>query len=446
MIVIPGLAAAAAMLASPAEPDVARHQFCAAMTFRETPFSDMRCARELAPDALGDRKYFRLSYDAAGRLVEVSFRQNGALRAHEGRFVRAPMIRIAYEPGLEIRRYYDEHGNRTLVSGNVYETRFTLSDENERLTARFFGIEGEVVEDHFGIARYAWSVDPHAVVTEHRYDIAGNITRNRPGFGYFVTRFHFDADGLLRRMENWGEDGVAPVPDDAGIVATEIRYNDHAQFTRWRNLGEDGQARRGMSAIAEIRYDPGPYYSEQRADFIDADGSPQATRWGAHTVAYSFDRFGNPVERRFLDADGARVTVNNGTAQVRSRWTDDGAVLLEDAYFDADGNAVARSDTGIHAYRSRIDDAGRIVETVSVNLVGEPVTDPATGYARRHILFDHAGRQTGERFSDAAGQSVDHAVWGFAEVRYSHDGRELTGVIYRNAAGEAVQPVWNPAH
>jgi hypothetical protein len=426
--------------------DASRVEFCANVTFRETPFADMRCALELPEDALGDRKYFKFVHDSDGRLIEVSFRQNDELRAHAGRFVRAPQTRISYLPGLEVRQYFDEHGNRTLVSGEVYETRFRLNDDGKRIEAWFMGFDGEPLEDHFGIARYVWTVDRFDVVTEWRYNLAGDVVRNRPGFGYMVTRFHYDLDGLLTRMENLGANGDALTPDASGTVATEIGYNEHSQFQLWRNLGMDGQSRRGMSALAEIRYDPGLYYSEAQADFIDADGTPQTTRWGAHRVSFDFDRFGNVVLRRFFDVNGDFTDVEFGVAETRYEWSDDGSVQLEEAFFNVAGEPVNRINNGVHAYQSQTDSAGRVTEIRSVDAAGRLVIDDNTGFAVERTRFDTAGRRTATFYVDGDGDPVDHAVWGYAQVIYHYDNTALSDAIFRNADGDRVDARWNPDH
>ena len=428
-------------------PDVSyRLEQCAGVVFRETPYSDLRCAHELPPSAVGEQKHFRFAYDSYGRLIEVSFRQNDELRDYRGRFVRAPMTRISYNAGAEIRRYFDQYGNRTLVSGDVYEMRFQIAEDGTRESAQFSGVQNEPVEDHFGIARYEWTVDEHGVVTEHRYNLTGDLVRNRPGFGYLVTRFYYDADGLLRRMENWGHAGMEPTPDPSGTVATEIRYNQRSQFRAWRNVGMDGNARRGMSDIAEILYQPGRYFSEAQAEFLDANGEAQTTRWGAHRVLFDFDRFGNPIRRRFYDTNGELVDVDFGVAETRYVWSGDGTHRLQESYFNGAGEPIERSDSGVHGYRSVIDAQNRIVEVRSIDVHGATVVDQGSGYAIQRITFDNEGRLLRREYLDAEDQPTNHAEWHFFSVDYRYIGPDLFDVVYRNARGLSVDVRWNPAH
>ena len=437
---------AGALLSAAVADTPGRVEYCASTVFRETPFADIRCARPLAPDTIGARKHFRMHYDSQGRLTELRFQQNGETRPHYGRFVRAPRIVISYSDDLEVRRFYDEYGARTQVSGNVYESRFEHDAHGQRRTLTFAGLDGQPVEDHFGIARYEWTVDEMGNVTEHRYDLDGEITRNRPGFGYLVTRFAYDAQGLLRRMTNLGEDGMAPTPDEAGIVHTEIRYDRLGHFIRWTNLDGDGEPRRGMSGIAEIRYQPGDYAPEADAAFIDADGNPQSTRWGAHRVAYTFDAYGNTITRRYFGEDGTPVAVGHGVSIERVEWTEDGARMTRERFFSETGAPVEGRAQGIHEIRYTQPDDRRHITSFH-DLEGEIINHPRLSYARDVEIFDTQGRRIGRRFENQDGALVDHGVWGVARFEYVYsDQNDLLAVNRYSADGTARVAEWDPVH
>ena len=422
-------------------------RYCHDVVFRETPYADIRCASETRRDTIGAAKHFQLDYDGHGRLTEIRHVQNGELRAYSDRFVRAPRTKIAYEGKLERRIYFNEYGSRTLVSGDVYETRITLDDNGNRLALKFYGLDGAPVENDFAIASYAWTTANDGDITEHRYRLDGTVQRNRPGFGYFVTRFHYNARGLLRRMVNLGADGAEETPDDAGIVATQLGYDQNGRFTQWLNLGVDDKPRRGMSAIAEIRYQPSPFSGEQIAWFFDADGSPQTTRWGAHIVSYEFDEFGNETQRAFSGVDGEPVNAGNGVGKIVSEWTQDGAYRVARTYFDKAGAPVGVGDARIHTYRTAFDDAGRPVRTTSFNLANAVTVDPGTGFATVENIFDDAGRLVERRYLDAEGALTDHAEWGVARFvsEYADNGELISSTAYKKS-GEVARPMWNPQH
>ena len=420
---------------------------CMSMVFRETPYADIRCGRRITPRNIGDAKHFQLDHDSKGRLIEIRFMQAGALRPYSDRFVRAPRTTITYQDNIETRHYYNEHGHRALAAGNVYETRITRDKEGRRTSLTFHGINAQLVENDFSIASYEWHVEDDGDVVERRYDIDGNVQRNRPGFGYLITRFSYDARGLLFRMTNLGEDGARPTADDAGIVSTVIHYDENRQFTGWLNLDKNHTPKRGMSDIAEIRYLPSLFAGEKDAWFFDADGTPQLTRWGAHRVAYEFDQFGNETHRRHYGTDGASKNANNGVGEIRSTWTPDGAHRISRAYFDIDEKPVGVGSSNIHETRSTIDDQGRLVKNAFFSLNGENVMNPSIGYASEEFIFDDEGRLTEQRFTNAANELTNHNVWGVSNIRYEYaNDHSLMNVIHLNAAGETVTPQWNPAH
>lgn len=450
-VVLRASLAAGVLLSMSASQDAAAKphhtDYCFDVVFRETPYADIACASHTRAEYIGEAKHFELDYDDAGRLIEVRYVQKNNLRNYAGRFVRAPKTRISFKDGAETRIYFNEYGHRTVVSGDVYETRIDLAPNGDRRSLTFFDVDGAPTENDFAIAKYSWVTEPDGDVIEKRYRLDGSLQRNRPGFGYFVTRFSYDARGLLRRMTNLGEAGETATEDDAGIVATQIQYDRNNRFTRWTNLAHDDAPKRGMSGIAEIRYEPSRFAGEQIAYFIDADGSPQKTRWGAHIVDYEFDDYGNETLRRFLGVNNDPINANNGVGRIVSQWTEDGAYLKSRFYFDKDGAPAGVSDANIHERRTEFDTAGRPSKSVFYSLSGDIVIDPDLGYAVEETIFDDEGHVIELRFLDPDGALSNHAVWGVARFTYEYDKDDaLRSIQSYTAASDATAPTWNPRH
>lgn len=422
-------------------------EYCAGIVFRETPYADIRCTRPLVQEEIKHTKHFELEHDSIGRLTEVRHMQSGELRAFSDRFVRAPRIVIHYEGNQEIRRFFNEWGDRTLVSGNVYETRFTLDAEGRRTELKFYDLNGKPIDNDFSISRYTWKTLENGQVIEHRYNVTGAPVRNRPGFGYMVTRFAYDTNGLLTRMYNLGVDGKELTPDDAGIAMTKISYDNNRQFIQWLNLDMQGNPKRGMSGIAEIKYVPSRYSSEQIATFNDADGSPQLTRWGAHKVAYDFDQFGNPVNRLHYGKNGELVQSSSGIAQIRSIWTEDGAYLLSEKYFDKEGKPTASSYSGVHAVVTTLGKGGKPATITFQDLNSQDITHKGQGYATEVFEYDSSGRLILRKFMTPSGAAANHSTWGVSrfEYKYHSDGR-LKSAHSFDANGTKAKAMWNPAH
>ncbi|MDF2179038.1 hypothetical protein P2G88_12325 [Aliiglaciecola sp. CAU 1673] len=425
----------------------ASSELCAGIVFRETPYADIRCARKLSEKEAAGIKHFQFEYDDQGRLTSLKYQLQGRVVDFADRFVRAPHIKIDYKNGKETRRFYDPLGARTLVSGDVYESHFDLDEKGRRTSLTFHDIEGKVINNDFGIARYQWQVSDDGQVTEQRFDTGGELVRNRPGFGFLVTKFAYDANGLLTRMYNLGADGEHLSTDQAGVAMTQIEYNQHGEFTRWLNLEHTGRAHKGMSEIAEIVYEPSGYGREQLALFIDDQGQPQSTRWGAHKVYYQFDKVGNPIERTHFGTDGKPVNSSSGIAKILSKWSKDGVFNVSDQYYDKEGNAVVSSYSGVHSVATLLDNQGRPVSRVFYNLDRKPVIHKGLGYAHEDFQYDSNGYLKSRRFLDTEGQLALHNIWQVAEFIYEYDSTgNMVSYVVKDDTGEITKPNWNPAH
>ena len=422
-------------------------EYATSMVFRETPFADIRPAKKITKEESKNINHFQLDYDDQGRLVELKYLLNGRLKAYYDRFVRAPHIKIAYTDSSEIRTFYNEYGTRCLVSGSVYQTKIKLDENGKREHLMFYGLEGQPIENDFGIASYKWQKTAENTILEHRYDRDGNIKRNRPGFGYMVTEFQYGSNGLLSKMVNLGESGNQPTPDEAGVVSTKIGYDEHGRFTQWLNLDGQDQPIKGMSAIAEIRYIPSEYSGEEDAVFIDENGDPQNTRWGAHRVMYEFDVFGNELTRRFRDTLNQPLNVSGNLGLAKSTWTEDGMYRKERIYFNIANEAAGIGQNGIHKIKTFFDAKGNPVCTSSYDLEDNLVMDPSRGYAKDSLTFDNQNRLIARQFFDTTNSLADHNTWAVASFKYSYNEKgELLAVETKNAAGDITPPQWNPVH
>ena len=203
------------------------------IVFAKTPFSDIKPAGIVNKNGVGTKKHFEFRYDNQGRLIELSFKQGSKLVSFSDRFVRVPLTRFCYTEGMETRTFYNEYGHRSLVSGNVYISEFILDEEGEREALRFLDLKGILTENDFGIATYQWEELPPHSILEKRYNLQNELLRNRLEFQYMITRFDFDRRGLLQTMTNLGESGERITADEAGVVKTQLLYDDAGYLLSW---------------------------------------------------------------------------------------------------------------------------------------------------------------------------------------------------------------------
>jgi len=417
------------------------------MMFRETPYANMRGTRELNKEDLEHIPHFKLDYDSQGRLIGLKYMLNGKLKPFANRFVRAPFIKINYLENKEVRTFYNELGHRTLVSGDVYKVIISYDDNGRKIGLKFYGINNEPIENDFAIASYQWQTNLDGTVIEKRYDIEGKLQRNRPGFGYYITKFHYNHRGFLCKMVNLGHSGVIPTTDEAGVVSTKINYDNHGRFTQWLNLDKNDQPIRGMSNIAEIKYIPSPYSGEQVATFIDQNLKPQTTNWGAHKVKYDFDSFGNEISRVFIGINGTSVNTNNGVGIIKSTWNNEGLYRVSRSYYNKDNQPVGIGQEKIHQFKTEFDIKGRPISTSSYNVSGQIVFDSSTGFAIEKIIYDEKGRLTERQFLNVKGKLVNHSTWEVARFEYNYiDANHLKSVKSFNSAGKLVNSNWDPKH
>ncbi|MDC6367545.1 MULTISPECIES: hypothetical protein [Flavobacteriaceae] len=424
-----------------------RSEYYAGIAFRETPYADIKGTRPLPKEIAEKVNHFQFDYDQYNRLVKVQYLLNGKLKAFKDRFVRAPKINIEYNKNQEIRTFYNEFGDRMVVSGDVYKSVFSLDENGDRTSLKFYDVNDNPTENDFRIASYEWSTNPDGTVIEKRYDIDRNIQRNRPGFGYYITKFTYDHRGLLRLMTNYGKEGAEITPDKAGIAHTKIGYDANTFFIQWLNLDEAFNPKRGMSNIAEIRYTPAPLYEHATSMFIDADRKPQTTNWGAHLVKYTHDNFGNVTSRRFFGMDKQPTNATNGVGWIKMTRTTDGMHEVSRSYFDKDENPTQIKGSGVHQVKTELDVQNRSIRKSFYNLKSEIVVDPSVGYATEQWIYSTNGHLIERKFFDVKGNPANHTTWGVARIVYTYkNGKELASVNYFDAAGKKTSANWNPRH
>lgn len=416
------------------------------MVFRETPFADMRGAGIVNRKDVDNLKHFELDYDSKNRLVEVRYMLNDQLLPYADRFVRASKIIITYQDSLEIRTFFNEYGHRTLVAGNVYSTLIVKDAHNRRKSLTFLGLNDEPVANDFGIASYHWKVESANQIVESRFDLEGNLVRNRPEFQFMVTRFRFDDTGMLERMTHLGLDGQHITVDDAGAAHIEVKYDSLGRLVEWANYDTEDQLVKGMTGIAKIRYEPSPYTTEQKAFFFDEKNNPMSTPWGVHGVLYQFDAFGNVVDRRFVGEFNNPVDTKNGLGIEKTHYTPDGKHVQATAYYDKTEQPIGFGANRIHRILVECDAQSELIRTSFRNLEGELVNG-WYGYAIEEKVFDEKGRMVALRYMDSEKEMVNNEELGVAEFRYDYNCSDaLEGFEAYNQESVKVEPIWNPVH
>ena len=219
------------------------------LPFRETPFAALRGLRPMSAERAATRNHYRFHYDDTGRLRRVTFQLGERLREPNDTanfFFRTPRVDIDYAPGVEAHTYFDDNGHPMLLRG-VYRAVYELKDDGWPRTLRYEGVDDEPVENTWGIARYEWSIADDGVVTERRFNLAGEPAPMRGNLPFGIVSFHYGPEGLLAVMRNVGEDG-ALVMNALNAAQDKLEYNRAGDVIAWNVLDTDGKHVRGNSA------------------------------------------------------------------------------------------------------------------------------------------------------------------------------------------------------
>ncbi|MCK7532184.1 MAG: hypothetical protein MZV63_14720 [Marinilabiliales bacterium] len=91
------------------------------------------------------------------------------------------LLKIVYEysDNKQIKSFYNKKNER-IESAGVFTAEYTLDENGVRTGLKFFGKEGQPVENRNAIHLYEWSILPDGMVRELRYNLAGVETVMNP--------------------------------------------------------------------------------------------------------------------------------------------------------------------------------------------------------------------------------------------------------------------------
>lgn len=338
------------------------------LIFRESPYENIRGNYPIKKAEADQSMHFRLVRDDQGRLIEVSQRIGdklvSATGSWEGFFWFAPMLKIQYQEGQEIRQFYGVQGKQIAAHGQVYEQRFQLDKNGKRQSLSFFDKDGKPVDSEWAIQRYEWQAQADGSVIENRYNLKNEVQTLRPEFHFQRVRMVFGNDDLLDFVFNIDESG-ALVENETGAAVDRIVYDHNENFVRWQVYNKNRQLINGNDpgvAIGEHLYDTLGNKIGLRG--FDTDGSDRALYGGNFTSEYN--HFGNIIRASVADQNGK---------------------LLQDVRFTYSPDGLRRLDVKF------IDDKSQLV-------------NGPDGFALAEYVYDENLRQTGVKRFDAQRQEL----------------------------------------
>lgn len=311
------------------------------LVFSETPYDSERGGHKLTSDEARTINSYKITKDDAGRIVSVEFVRGDSLLSYSSMGGAAKIV-YEYKDNRQIKSFFNKKNER-IESAGVYAAEYTLDPKGVRTGLKFFGKNGEPVENRNKINSYVWNILPDGMVRELRYNLEGKETVMNPFCPFYELRFTYNEKGFVTRManymadtlynctaENCGDIGVSYFtfkPDESGDVANFEVFNVSGQMSNlyW-----------GWSKRLN-KFDPNGYvletaYLDQDNEYIGGKNVP--------VTQYAYDAHGSVVEVTSMDKD--RKIVNNpenGVAKTRFKYDEVGN-RTETLMFDKDNNPV----------------------------------------------------------------------------------------------------------
>ncbi|MCK7537146.1 MAG: hypothetical protein MZV63_42370 [Marinilabiliales bacterium] len=139
----------------------------------------------------------------------------------------AAKITYEYSDNKQIKRFFDEN-NQQIESGGVFTAEYTLDDKGVRTGLKFFGKDGQPVENRNKINYYVWT-DPAMTAMLQEKDITSQTRRlvMNPFCPFYELRFTYNDKGYVMDMANYMGDTLynctAENCGDIGVSYFDVR-------------------------------------------------------------------------------------------------------------------------------------------------------------------------------------------------------------------------------
>jgi YD repeat-containing protein len=311
------------------------------LQFSETPYDLERGSHQLTEAESKTVNNYRFTYDGQGRLLSVEFMRGDSLLAYSSMGGAAKIV-YEYSDNRQVKSFYNKKSERIESSG-VYSAEYTLDNNGVRTALKFFGKEGQPVENRNSIHSYVWSILPDGMVRELRYNLAGVETVMNPFCPFFELRFTYNDKGYLTRMANYMADTL---------------YNCTAE-----NCGDIG--------VSYFLFEPNEFGDIESFAVFNVTGQMSNLYSGWSKRISKYDGNGYPVEIAYFDQDDEYLSGNR--VPVTQYVYDDHGSVLEIRNMDKDRNVINNPETGVAITAYKYDEIGNRIETLRYDRDRNPV-------------------------------------------------------------------------
>jgi YD repeat-containing protein len=399
------------------------------LPFRETPFADLVGTHPISQADAKQRNHYRFEYDERGRPIRVTFMLGDNPRApnHTANFFfRTTRVDILYEPGREIRHFYDRFGNPAKARG-VYREVYEVGENGYRQRLTFENPDGGRSHSSWGVGEYRWRIEQDGTVIEDHFDLDGEVVIKRPNLTFYQLRLHYGPNGWLALMENFGPNGDGLINNTMNAAQDMLEYDANGDMRAWnvfdetrtRVKGNSPGVHRGLRDYNENGYISRTYYEDEEGERMKS-----AYGWGESETM--FDDFGNMVARWTGTKDGepAINELLHYSGFVRT-WDESGLLEVSRKYFLEDRVTPAiHARSEAHKIVYEYDSAGNRVRMELYGAGGLLVRSLNLGAAVIEYAYDGRNRLVEQRLLNT-NRSLANNDDGWAVERYSYDEHEL---------------------
>ncbi len=370
-----------------------RSEYFAILPFWESAYQPFKGACPISQSEALKRIHLQLDFDEHNRVVAAHVKVGKHYKDFEGMFgnlsINAPLTKVSYSENTETHTFFDRFGNQTAVMGAVFQKVYQKDTYRRNIGLTFLNKDGSPTGDLFGNYTYEWIHQPDGAVVELRNDQAGNMSPLRGEFQFMRTRMVFGADGYFSLLQNIDENGSL-VNTESGAATFRYFYDAQGRFDRWEVFDKNGAPAAGPSDTSgEQNIHKG--YDLEAIVFFDKVGKP-AVHWsGAERWHFENDPFGNMTVLTYQKNDGTPMNANQGYAETRFNWSEDGRFLLSKSFFDSSGKKALHTIAGIHQVVYERNAKGLITAKIFKDANGQLTAQKNNGIARTEYTYNAQG-------------------------------------------------------
>lgn len=311
------------------------------LLFSETPWDQIRGNYKITSEQAKTINNFKFTYNDDEKLVRVEFGRGDSLLAYSN--LGAARVEIKYEGNKEIRHYFDKNGNPKTISKNVFKSVYEYNESGFKTGLKFYGEDGQPVENRNNIAYYTWSKTPVGMVKENRFNLADEEVVLNQFCPFYELRFSYDENGYVTKMANYEKDALYDcTAENCGNIGVSyfLFKNDEngglLEFSVHNTKGQLSNLYWGWAKFTQV-LDENGYVTEfvrydQDDEFVGGKMVP--------ITKYAYDESGSVIEERYFDKDRQPLNNPNDGAAIKQYKYDEFGHRTETLLFDKDMNPI----------------------------------------------------------------------------------------------------------